>query len=276
MCTRERLSGFLFQNYPDPNLSHCEVHTLDLSELTLERLRLDSAHLYQIVAQDATLLDFSCGGGTTIVTGDFTSAQLPRAVFEGLTCHHHVRFVGAILTGADFRSADLRSADLEDADLSEAFFQGAKLGTASLKGVRSLASAALTEVVLNGAILEQRNLSNANLIRARLNKARLIGASLLTAQLQGAELRDAQLQGADLTGANLSEADLSGADLRGTILTNVILQKTNLTEVVVDAQTSLVDVDLSSAMYDPAILTVVRYTPAPPSPEAASLQGARS
>ena len=83
----------------------------------------------------------------------------------------------------------------------------------------------------------------------------MAGASLYGAKLEGTKnnpinLRGADLSGIDLRSATLENCDLSGADLSGVNLSETKLINCNLTDVIVDAKTRLVDPGLKWADQD--------------------------
>jgi uncharacterized protein YjbI with pentapeptide repeats len=183
-----------------------------------------NAHLWAADFQGASLSE-SDFRGANLRQANLRSAVLDRAAMA------HTNLQGANLVKANLARTDLREADLSFATLSEAVlveavFDGAKLFSADLRGVRAphvnFEKADLRDAHLEGADLTQSDLQEAYLWSAKLPEARLQDAQLqrailIEANLQKTDLRGAIFQATIVRGADLAGANLDGADLRGAI-----------------------------------------------------------
>lgn len=92
---------------------------------------------------------------------------------------------------------------------------------------QNLATAILTDAILNkskllGANLSDANMAYAEMIESDLSYANLENTRLIGANLQYADLRYASLRNADLSYADLSHAQIAGADISNIKLDNAI------------------------------------------------------
>ncbi len=104
------------------------------------------------------------------------------------------RFIGTILTDANFSRAELWEAELSGANLSGANFRAADLYRAVL------CEADLSNADLSNADLFFTNLSKANLSRANLRDSNIIEVNLNLANLSGADITGSTFWGASTAG----------------------------------------------------------------------------
>ena len=138
--------------------------------------------------------------------------------------------------GFDFTGADLRRSQLMGFSASRASFSHTDLSPSSLTRANlpgaSFAYADASNVEFDDALLEsalffKTNLNGSTFRRAYLRYASFSGNQFHKARFGGSDMRNVNLRNADLTGAEFSGVDLQEAEL--------------------DFETSLKDVDLSSA-----------------------------
>ena len=159
---------------------------------------------------------------------------------------HKQKFLGDILTGADFIGAtatytdfgmaNLQYAKFEGANVSHTNFSEANLDRANFKGAdlknSTLARIFAPNANFHGADLklvnekvDRRDMGTINLEKADFYGADLHRANFTKAHAVGANFHGANLSHSNFESANLSEANLEGADLR-----HACLKKANLTD----------------------------------------------
>ncbi len=202
-------------SFPLPDLNGIDLRGADLRGLDLWGLPLTGANL-----SDANLT----GCGLSVEAGRFDRASLVNARPRRMT-------------GSSFRQADLSGADLDGADLDGCDLTEAKLKQVGYHG-GTARGACFRGADLSGSRIDQVNLAGSDFSQANLSQTSLLQVDLSGSNLAGANLESADLSRAKLTDVNFSRANLRRANLAGATLTGAIFRDADLSEAILDQETT--------------------------------------
>jgi uncharacterized protein YjbI with pentapeptide repeats len=176
------------------------------------------------IYEDLRDADFS---GRDLSLCDFSYAWMDRANLRNSRIHDST-FVCARLNKADLRGAYIKQTKFVGADLRRARLTGLYLYC------EDFTCTDLRYADLEGAYLANASFRSASFYGANLRGAIMDNADFKKAHLEGADLKNTRCWGTDFRRASFEGALLTGASLRGALLEDSNIEKANLSEIWLD------------------------------------------
>ena len=159
--------------------------------------------------------------------------------------------------GCDLSHLDLYRLARPTLDFSGKNFQGASFFDSNVSslvfGAGRMQAANFSEAQMLGTFFRKADLEGAAFENARGPRADFTGANLENADFESSDFHGgffdaASLRGASFAGATLDAAAFKAADLRGVNFRGASMQHADLTDAIIDSETSFADVDTSSVV----------------------------
>ncbi len=207
-------------DFSHADFSQAQMEQIDASKAKLEEAVLEEANLRYADLRGA-LLNKIKAKGVNLSDADLESAKLELA-----------KLSNAIMDGANARYADFKDATLQDVHAHQADFYHAVMER--IRGER---------LDVSGAILNEINLKNSNLTEAVLENIEAYKADFREATLKKVNAKFAEMVACDFSDAIARNMDISGAKFPMSHM-----ERTDLTGVIFDPDTLLLDVNFRDAI----------------------------
>ncbi len=207
-------------DFSHADFSQAQMEQIDASKAKLEETVLEEANLRYADLRGA-LLNKIKAKGVNLSDADLESAKLELA-----------KLSNAIMDGANARYADFKDATLQDVHAHQADFYHAVMER--IRGER---------LDVSGAILNEINLKNSNLTEAVLENIEEYKADFREATLKKVNAKFAEMVACDFSDAIARNMDISGAKFPMSHM-----ERTDLTGVIFDPDTLLLDVNFRDAI----------------------------